>query len=57
MEIVAAHPFLGHFAGKREQLRYIRLMPMERGIEAGNLRQVWRLPPYDPDRLRGYEVG
>ena len=45
METVAAHPLIGHFARKCEQLRHFGLMPMECGVEAGNLRQVRRLTP------------
>ena len=44
VESVTAHPPIGHFARKCEQLRQFRLMPMECGVEASNLREVRRLP-------------
>ena len=45
VESVAAHPLVGHFARKCEQLRQFGLMPMECGVEASNLREVRCLPP------------
>ena len=51
MEAVAPHARLAYRARQGEQLRDLRLVAVERGVEAGDLRQVRQPPAHDADRL------
>ena len=50
MEPITPHAFVGPPPGQREQLRQRRLVAMERGIEAGVLRQSGRCRRHRTDR-------
>src|SRR5215208_5250629 len=50
MKAVAPHARFGHRARKREQLRESWLVAVKRGVEARDLRQVWKPLSEDSDR-------